>query len=161
MTDCRRYREQAFRTRAGRLLFLAVLAFGGTTHAELYKWTDGQGKVHYADQPPATGAETLRGVPASQAETVREATETLNARDQAYRKRLKDAEDARAKADKEAEQAKSRQENCAKARSNLATLQNKSRVYRTNAAGQRVSMDDSARAEAIADSRKAITESCK
>ena len=138
-----------------------TLAFAGTAQAELYKWTDGRGKVHYADQPPATGAETLPGVPASQAETVREATDTLNARDQAYRKRLKDAEDARAKAAEEARQAKARQENCARARSNLATLQNKSRVYRTDAAGQRIAMDDSARADAIAGSQKAIADNCK
>lgn len=142
-------------------MLLATLAFAGTAQAELYKWTDGRGKVHYADQPPATGAETLPGVPASQAETVREATDTLNARDQAYRKRLKDAEDARAKAAEEARQAKARQENCARARSNLATLQNKSRVYRTDAAGQRIAMDDSARAAAIAGSQQAISENCK
>ncbi len=34
------------------ILLCQGLLFAATTHAELYKWVDAQGKVHYGDQPP-------------------------------------------------------------------------------------------------------------
>ncbi len=142
-------------------MFLGAAMLALPVQADLYKWTDGQGKVHYTDQPPTAEAQTLKGVSSGQAATTSEATQALNARDQEYQKRRKDAEDARAKADKEAEQARVKRENCDKARNNLATLQNKPRVYTTDAAGQRTYLDDSARASAIASSQKAVAENCK
>ncbi len=87
-------------------MFLGILVFASSAQAELYKWTDGQGKVHYTDQPPTVNAEQVRDVAKGQAETTTQATQSLNDQDQAYKKRRKDAEEARAKADKEAEQAR-------------------------------------------------------
>lgn len=140
---------------------MCALAFSATGHAELYKWTDGQGKVHYSDQPPTVNVQQIRGVGAGQAETTSQANQSLNAKDQAYQKRQKDAEDARVKAEKEAEKERIQQENCTKARNNLSTLQNSPRVYTTNAAGQRTYMDDSARTAAMANSQKAVSDNCK
>ncbi|MBI1285656.1 MAG: DUF4124 domain-containing protein [Thiobacillus sp.] len=133
----------------------------GLAHAELYKWTDSQGKVHYTDQPPTVNAQTVKHPQAGQAETTTQATKSLSDKDQAYQKRREEAEQARHKAEKEAEEARVRSENCAKARDNLSTLQNKSRVYTTNAAGQRTYMDDAARADALANSQKAVSDFCK
>lgn len=162
MTELRnRSNKQAFRIVAGRLLFLGALALSSQAQAELYKWTDGQGKVNYSDQPPTVNAQPIKGNSPAQAETTTQATQALDAQDQAYQKRLKDAEDARIKADKEAEQARVKRENCDKARNNLNTLQNTPRVYTTNTAGQRVYMDDAARASALANSQKAVSEFCK
>ena len=156
-------RHQAFRTHAGRLLAWGVLAFSAHAHAELYKWTDAQGKVHYTDQPPTLNSQTIKPSSAGQAETTSKATQSLDAKDQAYQKRSKEAKDARDKAEKEAEQARIARENCDKARKNLSTMQNAStpRLYTTNAAGQRVYMDDSARESALASSQKSVTEFCK
>lgn len=150
--------NQAFRFHAGRLLFLGLLALAPRAHAELYKWTDAQGKVHYTDQPPTVSAQTIKNSATGQAGTTTQATQSLNAQEQAYQKRRKEAEDARAK---EAEQARVARENCDKARKNLDTLNNSSRVYTTNAAGQRTYMDDAARASALANSQKAVSEFCK
>jgi hypothetical protein len=155
--------HQAFRIHAGRLLFLGALAFVAHAQAELYKWTDAQGKVHYTDQPPTLNSQTIKHSTAGQAETTSNATQSLDAKDQAYQKRRKDAEDARAKADKEAEQTRIARENCDKARKNLSTLQNANtpHVYTTDAAGQRTYMDDTARANALANSQKSVSEFCK
>ena len=153
--------KQAFRIHAGRLLLLCVLPFATPAHAELYKWTDGQGKVHYTDQPQTINAETIRRPATGQTETTSQATQTLSEQDQAYKKRRKEAEDAKSKADKEAEQVRIQRENCDKARNNLTTLQNSPRTYTTNSAGQRAYMDDAARNTAIANSQKAITDFCK
>lgn len=153
--------NQAFRTGAGRLLFLGILASTFHAHADLYKWTDDQGRVHYTDQPPAVKAQTLKNTAAGQAETTAQATRSLQAQDQAYQKRRKEAEEARAKAANEAERARIQRENCATARKNLSALQNTPRVYTTDAAGQPTYMDDAARASALANSQKAVSEFCK
>ena len=133
----------------------------GLAHAELYKWTDSQGKVHYTDQPPTVNAQTIKSRQSGQTETTTQATQTLNEKDQAYQKRREEAEQARLKAEKEAEQERIQRENCTKARNNLNSLQNSSRVYSTNAAGQRIYMDDAARANALANSQKAVSDFCK
>ena len=114
---------------------MGALAFAAHAHAELYKWTDAQGKVHYTDQPPTLNSQTVKHGTAGQAETTSKATQSLDAKEQDYQKRRKEAEDARAKADKEAEKARVARENCEKARKNLSTLQdaNTPRVYTTNA----------------------------
>jgi hypothetical protein len=161
VTELIRFSNQAFRIHAGRLLFLGSLAFMGLAHAELYKWTDSQGKVHYTDQPPTMNAQTVKHPQSGQTETTTQATQSLSDKDQAYQKRHEEAEQARLKAEKEAEQARIQRENCAKARNNLDTLQNRSRVYTTNAAGQRTYMDDAARADALANSQKAVSDFCK
>jgi hypothetical protein len=161
VTDSVRSANQAFRIRAGRLLFLGALAFVGVAHAELYKWTDAQGKVHYSDQPPTVNTATIKDAPAGSSETATQAAQSLNAKDLAYQKRREEAEKARAKAEKDAEQARMQSENCAKARNNLSTLQNTPRVYTTNAAGQRIYMDDAARAQALASNQKAVSDFCK
>jgi hypothetical protein len=155
--------HQAFRIHAGRLLFLGALTFAAHAQTELYKWTDAQGKVHYTDQPPTLNSQTIKPSTAGQAETTSKATQSLDAKEQAYQKRRKEAEDARNKANKEAEQARIARENCDKARKNLSTLQNANtpRVYTTDAAGQRTYMDDSARANALANSQKSVSEFCK
>ncbi len=140
---------------------MCIAAFAVQAHAELYKWTDGQGQTHYSDLPPAMNAQTIKGSSAGQAETTHQARQSLNAKDQDYQKRRKAAEDARAKREKEAEEARVQRENCDKARKNLDTLQNSSRVYATDAAGQRSYMDEAARARALANSQKAVSDFCK
>lgn len=138
---------------------LALMA--GHAHAELYKWTDEQGKVHYSDQPPTLKAQTIRSPSAGQEAITSEAKKSLDAQDQDFLKRKKEAEEARKKAEAEAEKERVQRENCAKARNNLNVLQNTPRVYTTNAAGQRVYMDEAARASSLASSQKAISEFCK
>ena len=96
-----------------------------------------------------------------QAAITSQATQSLDAKEQADQKRRKEAEDAVAKAEKEAEQARVQRENCAKARNNLSTLQNSPRVYTTDAAGQRTYMDDATRARELASSQKAVSDFCK
>lgn len=153
--------DQAFRMHAGRLLFFSAVALAPHAHADLYKWTDARGNVHYGDQAPAGQARIIHTPAAGQSAITSQARQSLDAQEQAFQKRRQAAADARAKADKEAEQTRMRRENCAKARSNLSALQNSPRVYSTDAAGQRSYMDDAARERATADSQKAVADFCK
>lgn len=42
--------------RRGAFLGLALLLCAGSASAQLYKWTDANGKTHFSDQPPPAGA---------------------------------------------------------------------------------------------------------
>lgn len=161
MTEPSRFDKKAFRIDAGRLLFFCVLALSVPVQADLYKWTDAQGEVHYSDQPPTAKAQVIKNSAAGQADITSRAIKALDAKEEAFQKRRQDAEDARAKAEKEAEQARIQRENCARARSNLNVLQNSPRVYTTDAAGQRIYMDDATRARQLASSQKAVSSFCK
>lgn len=142
------------------MLFCAV-GISPHAHADLYKWTDAQGKVHYSDQPPTVKAQVIKNSAAGQADTTAQAKQSLDAKDQAYQKRREEADKARVKAEKAAEQARVQRENCAKARNNLSTLQSAPRVYTTDAAGQRTYMDEDTRARELANSQKAVSDFCK
>jgi len=41
-----------------------LLCAAGIASAEMYKWTDAQGQVHYSDRPPPSGAEKVEVIPA-------------------------------------------------------------------------------------------------
>jgi hypothetical protein len=143
------------------LVLIGGILFSGLSLAGTYKWTDASGKVHYSDIPPAQmQAQPLKGASAGQAETTAQATKSLDEKNQAYKKRRDESEEARAKSEKEAEKVRIKRENCDKARKNLATLQNTPRVYTTGPSGQRSYMDESARAQANANSQKAVSEYC-
>lgn len=161
MTELSRLGNQAFRIHAGRLLFFCALTVTAQVQADLYKWKDAQGKVHYTDQPPTVKAQIIKNSAPGQADTTSQSMQSLDAKEQADQKSRKETEDARAKAEKEAEQARIQRENCAKARSNLSALQNSSGVYTTDAAGQRTYMDDATRARELASSQKAVSDFCK
>ncbi len=42
--------------RRGAFLGLALLLCAGSARAQMYKWTDANGKTHFSDQPPPAGA---------------------------------------------------------------------------------------------------------
>lgn len=144
---------------------MCVLAFTAHAHAELYKWTDSQGKVHYSDQPPTVKSNKItnkiNNASPGQAEVTSAARKSLDAKDQDYQKRRKEADEARAKEEAKAEELRIQRENCAKARNNLSTLQNTPRVYSTDATGQRSYMDEAARTNALTQNQKAVSEYCK
>ena len=140
---------------------MASLLLSQTVVADIYKWTDATGKVHYSDVPPPQAkAQSVKGTSVGQSETTAQATKSLDEKNLDYQKRRGEAEKARSQADKEAEQARIKSENCEKARKNLSTLQNTPRVFTTNASGQRSYMDEAARAQALSSSQKAVSENC-
>jgi glutaredoxin len=42
------------------LIAFSLLAFALTAQAQLYRWTDESGKVHYTDMPPPAGAKNVQ-----------------------------------------------------------------------------------------------------
>lgn len=123
-----------------RRLLLCALLLPGLAVAEIYRWVDAQGRVHFGQQPPA-GAEQIEVRP------------QVIEQDDATRERLQRAErffEARqdereqAAADAAVRQAKQQEheQKCSRLRGQLAQLEEGGRFYRRDAQGEPVFYSD-------------------
>jgi hypothetical protein len=141
-------------------LLLLCLSVPLTAAAQAYKWTDATGRVHYSDQPPTDRVKAVKGAPAP-AQDANAARQALAEKDLAFKKRRADAAKAKEKADKDAETARVKHENCERARSTLATLDQNGRTYTSDSYGQRNYMSEQQRADARANAQRFMAENCR
>jgi Domain of unknown function (DUF4124) len=144
-----------------RLSVMLVLTLASAiASAEVYKWLDADGNVHYGDRPPATGTDshsiTLPPAPTRDADHERRSL---------LRSRLLEAIDAeraeQAQAEREAAAAKQeRARMCARARGDLARFERANIIYTNDESGARIYMSDEARREATANAKLWIDEHC-
>ncbi len=147
------------------VLSFAVMAMtiaSGATANEIYKWTDAEGNVYYEDRP--SGAETEERLSMTyrptnnstvqkrvdrrvEAQTARHEAETVAAAAQ-----QESADNAAADA--------ARQARCDSSRARLESYLQSRRMYRTDADGQRVYLDDAQRQEARQKAEEQISEFC-
>lgn len=112
----------------GKLLALAALLLTASVQADVYRWTDAQGRTHYGDRPPAEGAEKIVEPPPPSGLSADEAKARLDAiraqQEAAAEDRAK-AREERAKADAERKQTA---QECAAARRQLDSMRAAQRV---------------------------------
>lgn len=137
---------------------IALLTLSPVVQAEIYKWVDSGGHIHYSDKPPAQRAEKL------DIESRPTDPERIAALDE---KRLQAAEQreaaAAAQADRarvEAEQQSARDKNCAIARKALASLVSATRVYEPLPDGGRRYLEQDEVDERMARARADVDEWC-
>jgi len=149
-----------------------LLALAAPAYAQLYKWVDADGKVHYSDQPPPATARkeqklNIRTTPPESAAPSAEgevpaakpaAGPTTAEREMEYRKRKVEEEQKQQKA--EAEQ-KHMQENCLNAQRRARNYQEDGRIFTVDEKGERVYMDDEARMRNLRDAQLEIAKYCK
>lgn len=142
-------------------VFVLILAglCTGNAQAEIYKWTDKSGKVHYSDKPSSETAQSVPGTGTSI--DTSQAIKALAEKEQDYKKRQEEAAKAKEKSDKEAEQARIKRQNCENARKQMSQLQSSQRLYSTSPYGSRVYLDTAARQQALDNAQKVINENCK
>jgi hypothetical protein len=134
-----------------------ALALAPLAMAQLYKWVDKDGKVHYSDQPPPATATKQINVapgPSTPAPSALEKDKTLEKTRTESREAAKKAEDTE-------KVAKQRQEECDKARSYLKGLENGGRFVTFDAKGDRVFMEQDQIDAETAKARKNVEEACK
>jgi hypothetical protein len=160
-------RGKAFSFAALWLVAVAATAVGA---AEIYTWKDKDGRVNYADSPPAgsSKARTLSGKdvetvtpPATPAPTEQAGPKTAAEQDLEFRKRQSEAAEQKAKAEKDSAAAEEKKTNCERARGQLAALESGQRITRTNSKGEREHLDDKQRADEIANAKKSVDSWCK
>ena len=153
-----------------RIIFLLVLLVLSTTaQAQMYKWVDSSGKVHYTDQaPPANVKQKKLDITTSPAPIVATpnkkapvASKTLADKEMDFNKRRKQADDAIAKQTKEVEEAKVAKENCERARSIQRSLEENLRITQTDEKGERVFLDGEARQKEMDRAKKGVADWCK
>lgn len=125
---------------------LGAAAFVAATYADaaLYKWTDANGRVVYSDQPPPPNvkATTVTAPPPGDPNALKE----LLQKDAEARQRKAQRTEAATKAAQTEADAQTRREQCTQVRGQIGQLgASQELVYRYNAKGERVVLDDAAR----------------
>ena len=149
------------------LAFTAVLfyssLFTAPVSAEMYRWVDAQGKVHYSDQAPTQTPKSSKtlNISSRPAAPVAESTKTWQEKELDYKKRQTAAAENETKKKKEADDAKAKLENCDKAKKAQKTLEDGSRINTYDDKGNRSVMDDTQRAKAMGEAKKSVSEWCK
>ena len=151
-------------------LLLAVASSGAQAQ---YLWRDKAGRMHASDLPPPadvadkdvlrrpsasadrSAAPLAAALPASAASRV-----GVDPEIDARRAKAEQADKARAKVEEE-RLASQRAENCQRARAQMASLDSGQRLARVNAQGERVVLDDKARADEADAARRVITSDCR
>jgi hypothetical protein len=154
------------------LVFGLMLVVAAGASAQLYRWVDKDGKVRYSDTPPpGVKATTLRPPPGSSApapapdgvaaaKDAKKGPLTPAEQEADFRKRQMQAQKAREKEDQASRDALAKQDNCARARESLASLESGQRITRAGADGERYYIDDAQRAAEIEKARQSVNSWC-
>ncbi len=142
------------------LLLFACLS--ATTHAQVYKWVDADGKVHYGDRPKTTGVEEIKIKPAPPAVSGPDVTKK-NQRDIDNWLKARDVEreqDKRKQAAAKIERDKLMRK-CAHVRNELRDMERGGVVwYDLDDTGKRRYYSDKEIAQEIVDLKKTIADNC-
>ncbi len=139
------------------LIALALVPLSGQT--QMYSWKDANGKIHYGDRPPTEKQTQARKVQGAPSETGDVAAARKASAERQFEEREKQ-ESAKKPAEDPA-QAKVREENCQRAKSNLAALESGQIRFSTNAKGERIALDGAVRETELARARKSVDDWCK
>jgi hypothetical protein len=157
---------RVFLTMKKTFFFLAMMAFAAAASAQQYKWVDRDGKVRYGDvPPPGVKATPLKPPPAPPSGAVSAAKKGEKDKplspEAAFRKRQQEQQEQEQKAAKERAEAETKRVNCEQAQANLRTIDSGQRIARTNAAGERVFLEDDQIAKERERAQRAVSEWCK
>ncbi len=146
------------------VIMAAGLALLGVAHADVYRWVDNQGGVHYTETPPPVG-NLDRGVKVRTYGAPTGGTEQGNARSQAIQDQLKAIQDQRQKAAEEQSKQETetarRTGNCQAARDNLAKLEIRTNRRLVDKEGNVTTLSEQDRLKRIEEARKQIADNCE
>ena len=148
-----------------KYLLLLLILTSTNAFAEINKWVDSNGKVHYSDQPPPPDVKpkTLRSFSDTQdsASSSVAAPKTIAEREAEMKKAQKTKKEADDKASQKKAIADAQQASCNIAQQNLRALQDGIRMVEIDAKGERSFLDDQQREQGIAKAEKDISNYCK
>jgi hypothetical protein len=130
---------------ATTVVLATALVLAAPALAATYKWTDANGRVVYSDQPPPGNVkvEAIAGPPPPANPN---AVKELAVKEAEIKQKKMARAEEDAKAAKTRVEADKKREQCDKVRNQIALMQsNVNIVYRTNANGEQMIMDDAAR----------------
>jgi hypothetical protein len=143
--------------------------------AQMYKWVDSNGEVHYSDKPPPGNikGEKLRepapppaasapaaGKGEAKKDAAKAGPKTAAEQEQAFRKRQLDAAKTQESEEKKQAEARDKAENCNRARAAVANLQIGGRQMRADEKGERVYLDEQQIAQELARAQQVAAATC-
>ena len=144
------------------LLLAAAAATSGAVASEIYKYTDADGNVYFVDRPTGQPSEERLDIVSSRTNSA-----SVQASVQARRDRQAEREAARSRAADQAQtaaeaaaEAERRAEQCASYRARMETYLQSTRLYREDASGERVYLDEAQMLDARAKLQDKIQETC-
>jgi hypothetical protein len=155
-------------------LVLCLLATPGW--AELYKWTDENGNIHYSDQPPPSSikkSETIKhpklphapAAPAAPPDTVgakpAAPPKTVSDQEMEFRKRRLQQAEGEAKAQKEAQAVEEKKRNCQRATEQVQAFERGGRITRYGPNGEQIYLNEQELQAEVVNARKAAESWCK
>ena len=139
------------------LVFVMFVLSSAAWGAEIYKWVDKKGNVHFGDQPGGPGAQQV-DVPKFKTDPVLE--QRQKERQEAKEKekaentiKSQNEEDARKKEEQ-------RKKNCITARERLEQLKTVRRLFRIDEKGERHDLSDEERATALLKAQEDVKKWC-
>lgn len=152
--------------KAGSLLMLAAAMLTGSAAAEVYKWVDKAGNVHFGDQPPPgekavkeniRPPESIKSTPS--AAPVK--SPSLLERDLEFKKRRSERLEGEKKQAEEAKQKEARKAECERSRARLADVESGMQLFDYGKDGQRYYLDQEQRTKASNEARQRVEKDCK
>ena len=153
-----------------RLLFIALFSIFVASvtlpawGAEIYKWVDENGKVHYGDRPPADAEVSeeveIKNAPAT-GKQAPSAAQRLHRQQRLLDSFAAERAEKKQAAAKEKEQEKKHDRRCVVAKHNLNVMKQAGAHYDLNEAGEKVYATDAEREKSIRDYEKQINKYCK
>lgn len=144
------------------IIALALTFSSGAFANEIYKFTDANGNVHYTDRPSGDSNEERLQVSYNRTDNSA-VQERVNTRRDFEAKRdeaRSEAKSAKQAAEDERAAAEAKAARCADYRQKMKSMLEARRVYREDEKGERVYLDDVARAEARSKAEELIKENC-
>ena len=145
------------------MLAAAALAFAtGVQANEIYKWVDEDGNIHYEDRPSGMPTEERLALNYRRTDNgaVQQRVAARHDREASRAEAKSQAEAAEREAADNAAAAEERQQACERARARLETYLQSPRLYRTDANGERVYLDETQSQEARRKAEEQVTEFC-
>ncbi len=139
-----------------------LLAVSPTLASEIYKWTDENGNVHYGDVPSGNPTEERLdiGYKRSDNSAIRSRVEARQERQENSRQAAEDRDKEEQSAAEEAAAAEQKQQQCEDSRARLQSYLSARKLYREDANGERVYLDEAGIDEARQRAEEAIAEYC-
>ncbi|MER2512100.1 MAG: DUF4124 domain-containing protein [Nitrosomonas ureae] len=138
---------------------VVALLFSASVSAQIYKWTDETGKIHYTDQPPPPHVNTKeQQLNINTAPAASNQSNALSDEREEFEKRRKQRQENEAKDQAQAEIDKKK---CTEAQTQLRMYADSPRLTIPDGTGGIVYVDDDLRQRRIDDANKAIATFCR
>ncbi|MGQ0595118.1 MAG: DUF4124 domain-containing protein [Gammaproteobacteria bacterium] len=138
---------------------LCAAAAASGVSADMYKWRDAEGQVHYSESPPpGRAAETIKAPPKVDSTKAREA---LDKEIERFDIRADERQDQEEEARKKGAEDKENQSACQEARRQAESLADSPRSYRTESDATRIIQTDEEHQASIAKTRDWIALHCQ